>query len=110
MKAAVGDDLAVRVLRESRSVALAAAVVAAWTAGRRTARTVTIWRALTQSAAALPRGERRTCAWLLIVTATGGHIVMASMLPPQARPMVWLTASALLVAILAASAAIARNR
>jgi hypothetical protein len=103
-------DRAARVLSESRAAAVTADIVGAWAASLRDARVLMIARVLVQRAHALPRSELRIATLLLIATALAGHIIMARMLPLQARPSVWLTASALLAAILAASAAIARNR
>jgi hypothetical protein len=103
-------DRAARVLSESRAAAVAAAVAGAWRASLRDSRALAVGRSVVRAAGALPRSERRLCALLLIASAVAGHVIMASMLPLQARPTVWLTASALLAAILAASAAIARSR
>jgi hypothetical protein len=114
MNGKAGDDAAgdraARVLSESRAAAAAVALAGAWTASLRDARALAAGRAVVQAAGALPRSERRLCTLLLIASAFAGHVIMTSMLPLQSRPTVWLTAIALLAAILAASAAIARSR
>lgn len=59
---------------------------------------------------AMPAGERSTCAALVIATAAGGHIGMASLLPAMARPRVMLTALLLVSLFFAAAAIVVRRR
>jgi len=59
---------------------------------------------------ALDAANRRTSAIVSSAAAIAAHLVMAPLLPPVVRPIPALTAVALLGAILAAAAAIARTR
>lgn len=104
------DDGAARVLSGSRAVAIAGALARKIEASVRDAGSLARARRIAAAAWALAPRERRICAALVIAAAIVGHAVMASMLPPPARPTVWLTAGSLLASTLAAAAAIARSR
>ena len=103
-------DGAIRVLSTSRAVTIATVLAQRIEASVCGARSLARARRIVAMASALAPTERRTCAALIVVAAVSGHAIMASMLPPPARPTVWLTSGSLLASILAAVAAIARSR
>jgi hypothetical protein len=103
MSAIEESDDAVR--RAGRIVARSVMVTTADLVVRRSAASLRSSRALTLAGRcqrefqSLPSGERTRCALIALSTALAGHIVLASLLPVPARPMLALTTVALIGAI-----------
>jgi hypothetical protein len=107
-RAASNDAL--DIITSSRLAEMAGSIVDGAAAAMRNARSTALAARADAAMRRLAPRHQATAALLLILAAVGAHIVMASRLPLAARPTVWLSTAALLVASLAAVAAIARRR
>ena len=97
-----GDDAirhAGRIAARSVTVTTADLVVGRSFASVRSSRALTLAGRRLREFQSLPSGERTRCALIALGSALAGHIVLASMLPVPARPMLGLTTVALLGAI-----------
>ena len=104
MKTVEGDDALLRaewIIRHSQAATLCRSIVNRSTASVHTSRSRAVARRLAAQFQSLPIAERNRCVLLMAAIALAGHVVMASLLPPPARPLAAVSALLLLVAALA---------